>query len=214
LAPKIRTELKIILYVLFLISLFVVKDLTGYLFITAVLCLFFLRLPFRTLKAGWLPISLFLLFTFVGNVLGRHGRVLLSAGFLTVTDEGLQIAGIRTVRLFLMIGSAKVLMASAKTEDMVAALGRLFGPFERVGIPVKDFFHTMGLTVKCFPVLKNMAGEAYRKNVEKTDVRGFWGKSRVISMFLLPLFVESLQSPEFFFERGDLSDVPAQKRET
>lgn len=188
-----------------------VKDLTGYLIILGALCFFFLRLPFRTLKAGWLPISLFLIFTFMSNVIGRHGRVLLPAGFFTVTDEGLQIAALRTTRLFLMIGSAKVLMASAKAEDMVSALGRLFGPFERVGVPVKDFFHTMGLTVKCFPVLKNMAAEAYRKNVEKSEVRGFWGRARVISAFLMPLFVESLQSPESFFEGDDLSSVPPPK---
>jgi energy-coupling factor transport system permease protein len=214
LEPKIRAEFKIIVYVLFLISLFAVKDLTGYLVMLAVLCLFFLRLPFRTLKAGWLPISLFLLFTFIGNIVGRHGRVLLPAGVFTVTDEGLQIAALRTIRLFLMIGSAKVLMASAKAEDMVGALGRLFGPFERVGVPVKDFFHTMGLTVKCFPILKNMAAEAYRKNVEKADVRGFWGRARVISTFLMPLFVESLQAPESFFERGDLSSVSAPENES
>jgi energy-coupling factor transport system permease protein len=213
LAAKIRSELKIVLYVLFLFSLFVVKDLQGYLLMSGVLCIFLFRLPARTLRAGWLPISLFLLFTFVGNILGRHGRVLLPAGFFTVTDEGLQIAALRTIRLFLMIGGAKVLMASAEAEDMVAALGRILGPFERVGVPVKDFFHTMGLTVKCFPVLKNRAAEAYRENVEKASVHGFWGRARVISTFLMPLFVESLQSPDAFFERGEHPSVSPRKAE-
>jgi energy-coupling factor transport system permease protein len=203
LSAKIRSELKIIIYVLFLVSLFVIKDMTGYLFLLGILCLFLVKLPSKSLKAGWIPISLFLLFTFIGNVLGRHGRVLLPAGFFTVTDEGLYIAAFRTVRLGLMIGGAKVLMASARTEDMVAALGRLFGPFEKIGIPVKDFFHIMGLTVKCFPVLKDMASEAYHKNVGKGDVRGFWGRAKVISLFLMPLFVQSLRSPESFFEGAD-----------
>ncbi len=177
-----------------------IKDITGYIFLLGILCLFLVRLPVKTLKAGWLPISLFLLFTFIGNVLGRHGRVLFPAGFFTITDEGLHIAAFRTVRLGLMIGGAKVLMASTGAEDMVAALGRLFGPFERIGIPVKDFFHIMGLTVKCFPVLKNMASETYQKSVRNTDVHGFWGRAKVIAIFLMPLFVQSLQSPESFFE--------------
>jgi len=202
LTAKIRPELKITIYVLFLVSLFLIRDMTGYLFLLGILCLFLVKLPLKSLKAGWLPISLFLLFTFIGNVLGRHGKVLLPAGLFTVTDEGLHIAAFRTVRIGLMIGGAKVLMASAKTEDMVAAMGRLFGPFERVGIPVKDFFHIMGLTVKCFPVLKDMASEAYRKNAGNADVRGFWGRARVISVFMMPLFVRSLQSPESFFEGG------------
>jgi energy-coupling factor transport system permease protein len=202
-------ELKIIVYVLFLISVFVIKDLTGYFFLLGILCLFLLRLPAKTLRAGWLPISLFLLFTFISNVLGRQGRVLLSAGLLTVTDEGLNIAAFRTIRVGLMIGGAKVLMASTGAEDMVAALGRLFSPFERIGLPVKDFFHIMGLTVKCFPVLKNMASGAYQKNLRNADVRGFWGRARVISQFLMPLFVQSLQSPESFFKEADAVSDPS-----
>ncbi len=108
---KIRPELKIIIYVLFLVSLFVIRDMTGYLFLLGILCLFLVKLPLKSLKAGWLPISLFLFFTFIGNVLGRHGKVLLPAGLFTVTDEGLHIAAFRTVRIGLMIGGAKILMA-------------------------------------------------------------------------------------------------------
>ncbi|MGE5300548.1 MAG: energy-coupling factor transporter transmembrane component T family protein [Acidobacteriota bacterium] len=210
---KIRPELKITIYVLFLVSLFLIRDMTGQLFLLGILCLFLVKLPLKSLKAGWLPISLFLLFTFIGNVLGRHGKVLLPAGLFTVTDEGLHIAAFRTVRIGLMIGGAKVLMASAKTEDMVAAMGRLFGPFERVGIPVKDFFHIMGLTVKCFPVLKDMASEAYQKNAGNADVRGFWGRARVISVFMMPLFVQSLLSPESFFEGGGPVNGSSHERE-
>lgn len=213
LTAKIRPELKIVIYVLLLISLFAMRDMTGYLFLLGILCLFLVKLPLKSLKAGWLPISLFLFFTFIGNALGRHGRVLLPAGFFTVTDEGLHIAAFRTVRIVLMIGGAKVLMASAKTEDMVAALGRLFGPFERIGIPVKDFFHIMGLTVKCFPVLKDMASEAYQKNAMNADVRGFWGRAKVISLFLMPLFVQSLQSPESFFEGAGPVGGPSHENE-
>ncbi|MDA8239109.1 MAG: energy-coupling factor transporter transmembrane component T [Nitrospiraceae bacterium] len=209
---KISPELKIIIYVLFLASLFVIRDMTGYLFLLGILCICLVKLPLKSLKAGWLPISLFLFFTFIGNVLGRHGKVLLPAGLFTVTDEGLHIAAFRTVRIGLMIGGAKILMASAKTEDMVAVLGRLFGPFERIGIPVKDFFHIMGLTVKCFPVLKDMASEAYQKNAGNADARGFWGRAKVISVFLMPLFVQSLQSPESFFEGGDPAGGPSHEK--
>jgi energy-coupling factor transport system permease protein len=158
--------------------------------------------PFRNLKSGWIPISLFLLFTFVSNVLNRHGKILVTSGPLVITDEGVSVASLRTVRVLFMIIGAKILMASARPEDIIRALGRLMSPLERFGLPIADFFHTMGLTVKCFPALKEMATETYRENIKTAETKGFRGRVRVIASFLLPMFVKSVQSPEIFFEKG------------
>jgi len=213
LATKSKPELKILLYVTFIIALFVAQDLRVYLAAGVVLGLLFTRLPLKTLKSGWLPISIFLLFTFFSNVLGRQGRIVLSFGPVILTDEGVHIAVLRTLRVFFMIGGAKVLMSSMKTEEIVNALGRIFGPFEKFGVPVSDFFHTMGLTLKCFPVLKDMASAAYRENVKTSDLRGFRARARLLATFLLPLFLKSLQSPEAFFEGGDPAAAQLQKAE-
>jgi len=98
-----------------------------------------------------------------------------------------------------MIAGAKILMATSKTEDIIHGLWRLLSPFERVGLPVKDFFYMMGLTLKCFPILKDMLYENYRENITSANINGIWNRAKAVSMFLLPMFVESLQSPEKFF---------------
>ena len=188
------------MYLVFVAFLFAFQNVTAYLYASALMGIIFLRLPWKSVKSGWLPISIFLLFTFLSNVAGQQGRVMFSSAFLIVTDEGVHIATVRTVRVLLMIGGAKILMATASAEDMVAGMGRLLRPLEKVGIPVRDFFQTMGLTIKCLPMLKTMASEAYRNNVSSTEVRGFQSRVRLVSAFLLPLFVRSVQSPESFFE--------------
>jgi len=40
----------------------------------------------------------------------------------------------------------------------------------------------------------------YREKVKDGNVTGFLNRARAVSMFLIPLFVRSLQSPESFFE--------------
>jgi energy-coupling factor transport system permease protein len=197
----LKPEIKISLYVLFVIALFVLKSLTAYLIVFVALCLLSLKVPFRRLKAGWVPIILFLLFTFVSNVVNRHGRIISHIGSLVITDEGIDIASLKTLKILFMIMGVKIMMASSGPEDIVGALGRIFRPFERVGLPVSDFFQTMGLTIQCFPALKNMAAETYRENVKAAEVRGFFEKARVISSFLLPMFVKSIRTPELFFEK-------------
>ncbi len=195
-----KPEAKLSLYILFVIFVFLLKDLTVYLAVFCLLCLLSLKVPFRNLKAGWLPITLFLLFTFVSNVVGRPGRIIGETGPFVVTDIGLRIAAVKTLRILFMIMGVKIMMASSRPEDIVAALGRIFRPFERIGVPVQDFFHTMGLTIQCFPALKNMAAETYREKVKAVQVTGFRDRAVVVSSFLLPMFVRSIRTPEIFFE--------------
>ena len=194
-------EIKIILYVLFLISLFLIQDITVYLVILLAVLVFLLRIPLKSLKSGWIPISLFLLFTFVSNVLFQHGKILYIAGSVIITEEGLHISLIRTMRVFFMIAGAKILVSTTQIELLIGAFGKLLKPLERIGIPVVEFFSTMGLTMKSLPKLKEQLAEMYRERIKEDNIRGFWARARVVSMLLLPLFVKSIQSPEKFFDK-------------
>jgi len=156
--------------------------------------------PFKSLKSGWIPISLFLFFTFLSNILFQHGRILYSKGPLVITEEGLNIASLRTMRIFFMIAGAKILTATTQIELLIGAIGKILKPLERLGIPVVDFFSTMGLTMKSLPRIKDQIAETYKEKVKEGDVKGFWNRVKVISFFLMPLFIKSIQSPEIFFE--------------
>jgi energy-coupling factor transporter transmembrane protein EcfT len=198
---------KIVLYILFAVSLYVIPGLSFLYVLSAIVVALLTRVPFRKLKAGWIPICMFLAFTFLSNLLNHHGKILAAFGSVFITEEGLHAAALRTLRLFLMIGGLKVLMAGTSAESLVNALGRLFRPLERLGLPVKDFVHTMGLTLQCFPVLKDMGSQLYRQEVARSEATGFSGRMKVISSFMVPMFVMSIRSPEMFFEqRSDDGD--------
>jgi len=130
----------------------------------------------------------------------QHGRILCSIGPIFITEEGLTIASMRTMRVFFMIAGAKILTATTSMELLVGALGNILKPLGHLGIPVVDFFSTMGLTMKSLPRLKDQVREAYKEKVKEGNARGFWGRIKLISMLLMPLFVKSIQSPEGFFE--------------
>jgi energy-coupling factor transport system permease protein len=196
-------ELKIILYVIFIVSLFLIHDLFAYILILIALSILLLRIPIASLKRGWLPISLFLAFTFMSNVFFSHGKILYNLGAVVITAEGMHIAAIRTLRIFFMVAGAKILTATTSLEVLVGALGRILMPLEKTGLPVKDFVETMGLTLKCFPKLKDYLAENYRNHKNKEENRGFFGNARIVSLFLLPMFIQSIQNPEVFFKETD-----------
>lgn len=110
-----------------------------------------------------------------------------------------------------MIAGAKILTATTQIELLVGAFGRILKPLERLGIPVIESFSTMGLTMKALPGLKDQIAETYREKMREGNIKGFWGRARVISMFLMPLFVKSIQSPESFFENRENNYSERQK---
>ncbi|GAB4415505.1 MAG: hypothetical protein OHK0032_11640 [Thermodesulfovibrionales bacterium] len=142
----------------------------------------------------------FLLFTFAGNLFFHSGRIIYGNGLLSVTDEGLRFAGIRTLRVFSMIGGAKILTALLPPDKMIQAMDRILRPLERIGLPVRDFFSIMGLTLKSFPLLTDYLLRTYREDIKKNELRGFRNRIRHMASFLMPIFVKSIRSPENFFD--------------
>jgi len=193
-------EIKIALYVGFVGSLFLIEDPGVYLLILGAILALLLRLPFSAIRKGWIPIGFFLAFTFAGNAIAVHGKIVFNFGSFVVTREGLTIAGLRTARVFFMILGAKILTATTTIESLVSALAKMLRPLERLGLPVKEFFSVVALSVKSLPRIKSQLGEACEERMRSTHTKGFWSRARLISLFLIPLFVKSMQTPESFFE--------------
>lgn len=198
----------IVFYVVFIVSLFFVQNVYLHIFAASVVFLSVLAaLPLRKAKSGLLPILLFLVFTFGGNLFFHSGRVLYSIGSLLVTDEGLRLAGVRTLRVFSMIFAAKLLTSTFSIDKLIHALEGMLRPLERTGIPVRDFFSVTGLTLKSFPALMTYLLKEYREHMKNDEGRGFRRRLRHMVSFLMPVFVKSIQSPESFFVTPDASET-------
>jgi energy-coupling factor transport system permease protein len=191
-------ERKILIYIAFILGLFFIKNLLFSFGIFILMATLLARIPMASLLRGWIPITIFLFFTFFSNLLFQHGRILFQAGPLFVTEEGLTAALLRTIRIFCMIAGAKILTATTGIEPLIGAFARLLKPFERLGVPVEEFFSTMGLTMKSLPRLKEQVVREYRTMVNDRKITGFRNRAKMIASFLMPLFVKSIRSPEAF----------------
>jgi energy-coupling factor transporter transmembrane protein EcfT len=199
-AFKVPAEIKIAIYLFFVISLFIVQSLEFYALALVFVVLFFISIPFASLKRGWVSAGLLLLFTFLSNVFFSYGAVIFNAGSFLITDEGLRTAMIRTMRIFFMLAGAKILTASLPLVEIIKAFSNMLKPLEKTGLPVYDFFSTMGLTLKCFPALKNYLAEHYEKNTAPEKVKGFLAKAKIVSALILPMLIQSINAPEIFFK--------------
>jgi len=137
--------------------------------------------------------------------------VIAVVGPVTITEEGLRIASLRTLRVFDMVCAAKILTHITPLEAMIDSLKRVLRPLQRFGLPVHEFFSIMALTLQCFPVLKQKLYDRYSEKVKQRSgtLTGGTGTRNIISnfrtavallaSFMIPLFIESMTDPEKFF---------------
>ena len=111
-----------------------------------------------------------------------------------------------------MIFAAKILTTVLSVDRLIHSLEGIMGPLEKIGIPIRDFFSVMGLTLKSFPALMTYLLKTYREEVKNNDVRGFRKRIAHMASFLMPVFVKSIRSPETFFVSPDCADSLEQKR--
>ncbi len=188
-----------------------------------ILALFFM--PFKKIKSGAVPIFFFLAFTFISNLFYQSGVVIAVVGSVTITEEGLRIASLRTLRVFDMVYAAKILTLLTPLEAMITSLKRVLRPLQRVGLPVHEFFSIMALTLQCFPVLKQKLYERYSEKATQhsgtskggTGTKSFISNFRIavalFASFMIPLFVESMAEPEKFFMTANVTtDDTEEKR--
>ncbi len=181
-------------------------------------------MPFKKIKSGAVPIFFFLSFTFISNLFYQSGMVIAVVGPVTITQDGLRIASLRTLRVFDMVYAAKILMIITPLEAMIGSLKRVLRPLERVGLPVHEFFSIMALTLQCFPVLKQKLYERYSENAKQrsgTSTGGAGTKSFIsnfriavtlLASFMIPLFVESMAEPEKFFMTANLNTEDTEEK--
>jgi energy-coupling factor transport system permease protein len=206
-------EIKIITYVLFITSLFFIRDVNVYLLVCVPFFVFFIKIPRKALKSGWMPISLLLAFTFFSNMFYQQGRVLFSSGGLIITEEGIHAAVIRTMRVFFMIAGAKILLAFTKSELLIGALRNICKPLARLKVPVDDFFQVMELTLKSLPALKQQTACMYKDHMNRERSKGYLAKVRTVSSLLIPMFVKTIQSPEQYFRKKSEDEIVKTDRE-
>lgn len=198
---------RILLYLSLVIAVFASDSLEVNLVILLGVLASAFRVPLSSLKRGLLPISIFLFFTFVSNVLFQEGKVVYEIFGLDITDAGLSRGGMLTLRLFILIAGAKVLTSSTRSEDLINGMSALLGPVGRIGF-VKELVYIMSLTLRLLPVIYNEGIELY-KNMRGAPGSGMSERIRLSVEMLTTLFERSLVKAR---EMTDISEASVSEK--
>ena len=195
---KLDPRVKLVATITFIISLFIVKNIFGYL-IAALFLLCAIKLskvPFRFMVKGMRTIVFLLLLTVVFNLFLTPGETLISVWKLTITKEGLKSAVFMAIRLtFLIIGSS-VMTLTTTPNNLTDGMERLMGPLKIFKVPVHEVAMMMSIALRFIPVLLEETDKIMKAQIARGadfESGNLIKKAKSLVPLLVPLFISAFR---------------------
>ena len=196
---KLDPRVKLFGTLIFIISLFIVDNLIGYLLATVFL-LFSIALskvPVKFMVRGMRAILFVLIIAVVFNMFLTKGETVLWEWWrFTLTMEGISQAGRMAIRLvFLVIGSSLMTLTTTPntlTDGMEAGLGFL----KYIKVPVHEIAMMMSIALRFIPILLEETDKIMKAQMARgadLESGNLFKRVKALVPILVPLFVSAFR---------------------
>jgi energy-coupling factor transport system permease protein len=139
----------------------------------------------------------FLVFILAFQVLFYPGDVPESSylwrwGLLSISTEGLYTAGILALRVILLYYATTMLMLTTSLVDLTNGLELIFGPLQRLRIPVNELVLVFVIAIKFVPIFIEEMERLARAQTARGvpfDEGGALTRARRLGRLLIPIFI-------------------------
>ena len=184
--------------ILYIISLFLFHQFTGYLVAALFLgvAIRLSKVPFCYMVRGMKAILFLLLFTMAFNLFLTPGEPLVQFWKLTITREGLQIAVFMAIRLtFLIIGSSLMTLTTTPNH-LTDGMEKLMGPLKKVRVPVHEVSMMMSIALRFIPILMEETDQIMKAQIARGadfESGNLIKKAKAMVPLLVPLFISAFR---------------------
>lgn len=178
---------KTVALVVYLVSVFIADDATGFILPIAALCLAaaLSNVPIRFVLRGLKPILVVVVVTDIVNI--------------AFVDDGLRKAIVMTLRMVETIWGSNILCLTTKPKDMAGGIEKGLGWMKRLGVPVHDFATMVSLAFRFIPILSLEASrimDAQKARGADFENGGVIRRARALVPIVVPLFVSSFKKAD------------------
>ena len=195
---RLDPRVKIVGTLVYIISLFVVNSFTGY-FVTAVFlaCMIGLsHVPVGYIVRGMRAILILLLITMAFNLFLTPGEVLVRAGFLKITKEGLAFAVKMAIRLSLLVIGSSLMTLTTTPNQLTDGIESLLNPLKRFRVPVHEIAMMMSIALRFIPILMEETDKIMKAQIARGadfESRNLVKKIKSLVPLLVPLFISAFR---------------------
>lgn len=189
---------KILITVLYMITLFIGDSAIFYMLMTGVFLftVHLSRIPLKVILNGMKIIIILMIFTVIANFFFTEGTVLWQLGFIHITKEGIIRGFVMGLRLLLLVGFASVLTLTTKPIALTDGLEALGSPLKKIKFPVHEISMMMSIALRFIPTIL----EELERIMDAQRARGanfsegkLMDKAKALVPLLVPLFVSAFR---------------------
>lgn len=196
---RLDARVKLLLTLLFVISIFFIKTYFGFMLTLAVLLIVILlaRLPIMSVLKSVRGILFIVVFTAVINLFFiKEGEVLVHSGIIMITKTGVHTTVKMVLRLVLLISGASLLSLTTTPVELADGLESLMAPLKLIKVPVRDVAMIMSIALRFIPTLfeeTNKIISAQKARGASFDTGNIFARAKALLPVLIPLFVNSFR---------------------
>lgn len=193
---KLDPRTKIISIVLYMTGLFLVNNLTGYLFVTLFTLgvIFLSQISLLTILKGIRPLAFIIIFTFMLHIFMTEGKILWQWGFLKITQQGLRQGTFMALRLIYLVTITSLLTLTttpiALTDGIEKVLKALFIPIAH------ELAMMMTIALRFIPTLIEETEKIMKAQMARGadfESGGLLSRAKSLIPLLVPLFLSSFR---------------------
>lgn len=196
---KVDARVKIIITLLYIVSLFIIKSFVGYAIVIASLAIVIKmsKVPFKFMVKGLKALVFIIVFTAVINLLTTKGDTpLFSVWRFTVTLEGVYFAIKMCLRIMLLIIGSSLLTLTTTPIKLTDGIESLLKPFAKIGVPAHDIAMMMTIALRFIPTLLDETDKIIKAQQARGadfDTGNLASKAKALVPILVPLFISAFR---------------------
>lgn len=195
---KLDPRIKILITLLFIISLFFIDSFTPYLFVVAFILasVVLSKVPLKYILKGLKPLLIIILITFFINAILTPGEILYRIGPVKITIEGLRQATFMALRLIFLIVGTSLLTLTTSPISLTDGIEKLLNPFRKIGLPAHELAMMMTIALRFIPTLLEETDKIMKAQMARGadfESGNIMNRAKSLVPLLVPLFISAFR---------------------
>lgn len=195
---RLDPRVKLVTTICYIISLFIVDNLVGYLIAGLFLALVIKlsKVPPRFIVRGMKSILFLLIIAVVFNLFLTPGEAVFTFWKLKITKEGIRLAVFMAIRLIFLIMGSSVMTLTTTPNNLTDGMERLLGPLRRLKVPVHEIAMMMSIALRFIPILLEETDKIMKAQIARGadfESGNLIKKAKSLVPLLVPLFISAFR---------------------
>ena len=195
---RLDCRVKLVGTLAFIISLFVVNNVWGYLLAALVLalCIRLSNVPFKFMVKGMKSIVFLMLFAVVFNLFLTPGTPAVTIWKLKITWEGIEMASKMAVRLVMLIIGSSLMTLTTTPNHLTDGLESIMHPLEKVHFPAHELAMMMTIALRFIPILLEETDKIMKAQIARGadfENGSLIQRAKAMVPLLVPLFIAAFR---------------------